>query len=326
MAKISKQVTTGKAFEYALLHSLYERLQHHGIQVDIVASAPYVTARSCFLSIGSKDQSADRLAASFAVNLLLDLEPKLTHALNEQDTLQLEIVADVAGEDGDVRDVLAIRSSQEWEIGISAKHHHRAVKHPRLSASIDFGAKWLGIPCSSEFMARMKEIFLPLKERRRQSKATAKWEELGDYTEGLYVPVLEAFKQEIYYIDKAHPHTVAAQLVQYLIGRMDFYKVIKLDDRVEVQAYNLHGTLNQASMQSKPKAKIPRLKLPTRILDISYAAGSKTTLIFTMDEGWQMSFRIHVASSRIESSLKFDVNLVSSPHTLFINQLILPKP
>ena len=106
---------------------------------------------------------------------------------------------------------------------------------------------------------------------------------------------------------------------------MDFYKVIKLDDRVEVQAYNLHGTLNQASMQSKPKAKIPRLKLPTRILDISYAAGSKTTLIFTMDEGWQMSFRIHVASSRIESSLKFDVNLVSSPHTLFINQLILPK-
>ena len=326
MAKISKQVTTGKAFEYALLHSLYERLQHHGIQVDIIESTPYVTARSCFLSIGNEDQSADRLAASFAVNLLLDLEPKLTHALNEQDTLQLEIVPDVAGEDGDVRDVLAIRSSQDWEIGISAKHHHRAVKHPRLSASIDFGSKWLGIPCSSEFMERMKALFLPLKERRSQSKATAKWEELGDYTESLYIPVLEAFKQEICAIDKAHPHTVASQLVQYLIGRMDFYKVIKLDDHVEVQAYNLHGTLNQSASQAKPKAKIPRLKLPTRILDISYAAGSKTTLLFTMDEGWQMSFRIHVASSRIESSLKFDVNLVSSPHTLFINQLILPKP
>jgi hypothetical protein len=42
-------------------------------------------------------------------NLLLDLEPRLANGINENDILQLEIVADKAGQTGDVRDVLAIR-------------------------------------------------------------------------------------------------------------------------------------------------------------------------------------------------------------------------
>jgi len=42
-----------------------------------------------------------------------------------------------------------------------------------------------------------------------------------------------------------------------------------------------------------------------------------------LNEGWQISFRIHNASSRIEASLKFDINLVSTPRSLFVNQLFL---
>ncbi len=45
----------------------------------------------------------------------------------------------------------------------------------------------------------------------------------------------------------------------------------------------------------------------------------KTTLLVTMNEGWQISFRIHSASSRIEPSLKFDINLVSASQSLFRN-------
>uniref|UniRef100_UPI003007F3A2 HaeIII family restriction endonuclease n=1 Tax=Acinetobacter haemolyticus TaxID=29430 RepID=UPI003007F3A2 len=67
---------------------------------------------------------------------------QLSHKIDIMDVLQLEIVADKAGESGDVRDVLALRSSQNWEIGISAKNNHRAVKHSRLSNDIDFGQKW----------------------------------------------------------------------------------------------------------------------------------------------------------------------------------------
>ncbi len=35
------------------------------------------------------------------------------------------------------------------------------------------------------------------------------------------------------------------------------------------------------------------------------------------DEGWQISMRIHSASSRVEPSLKFDVRLVSFPSSVF---------
>lgn len=36
---------------------------------------------------------------------------------------------------------------------------------------------------------------------------------------------------------------------------------------------------------------------------------------------WKLSFRIHNASSRIEPSLKFDINLLKAPNSLFTNSL-----
>jgi len=116
---------------------------------------------------------------------------------------------------------------------------------------------------------------------------------------------------------------VAEKLIEYLIGNQDFYKVIKGSNKVEIQAYNLHGTLNLPFENVKPKAKVPKLKLPSRLIEVVYQENSKTTLLVTLNEGWQISFRIHNASSRIEPSLKFDINLVSAPHSLFTNQLFI---
>lgn len=321
--KKATQTITGKAFEYALLKAFFDRLVDKTV-VQIVESEPYNTAYQCFHSIEERDQTSDMLAASFAVNLLIDLEPRLYKSMEQEDVLQLELLPDKAGEDGDVRDVLAIRSAQNWEIGVSAKHNHRAVKHPRLSATIDFGEKWLGKPCSCTYMDEMKRIFEPLAKRQKESNRRALWTELGDYQTNIYVPVLNAFIEEIKRLTRRYPGEIATSLAKYLIGREDFYKVIKQKDKVEVQAYNLHGTLNQSADTIKPKTKISQLKLPKRILDISFEEGKQTTILVTMDEGWQMSFRIHNASSRIEPSLKFDINLISSPHTLFVNKLFLP--
>lgn len=140
MAKTSSQTANGKAFEYALLNGFLERLSTV-TTVSVVESDPYKTARRCFISFNEEDQSHYRLVASFAVNFLLDMEPRLSNGINDKDILQLEIVSDREGQSGDVRDVLAIRSSQNWEIGISAKNNHRAVKHSRLSNNINFGEK-----------------------------------------------------------------------------------------------------------------------------------------------------------------------------------------
>lgn len=322
MAKIAIQTINGKAFEYALLQEFSEKLKKV-TTVTIVENEPYRTALKCFLSFDEIERSHYSLTASFAVNFLLDIEPRLSNGIDSQDILQLEIVSDKQGQVGDVRDVLAIRSLQKWEIGISAKNNHRAVKHSRLSNDIDFGKKWLGYSCSSKYFHEINPIFNNLAKLRTASKSTQKWDTLGDYHSSVYVPILDAFKKELLRLDEENPGVVAERLVEYLIGNQDFYKVIKGNKTVEIQAYNLHGTLNLSFDNVKPKAKVPRLKLPSRLIEVIYQENSKTTLLVTLNEGWQISFRIHNASSRIEPSLKFDINLVSSPHTLFTNKLFI---
>jgi len=322
MAKVASQTINGKAFEYALLKEFLERLKAV-TTVSVVENDPYKTALKCFLSFSEKDRGHYCLVASFAVNFLLDIEPRLSNGISDKDILQLEIVSDKEGQTGDVRDVLAIRSLQKWEIGISAKNNHRAVKHSRLSNDIDFGKKWMGFPCSVEYFNEIKPVFDNLAILRKASKATQKWDTLGDYHTSVYVPILDAFKKELLRLDSENTGIVSEKLIEYLIGNQDFYKVIKGSNKVEIQAYNLHGTLNLPFENVKPKAKVPKLKLPSRLIEVVYQENSKTTLLVTLNEGWQISFRIHNASSRIEPSLKFDINLVSAPHSLFTNQLFI---
>ncbi|PKP24199.1 MAG: HaeIII family restriction endonuclease [Bacteroidetes bacterium HGW-Bacteroidetes-2] len=318
---MASQTINGKAFEYALLLEFYERLKNI-TSVSITQNEPYQNAKGCFDSFVEDEQDTFRITASAAINFLIDIEPRLSNGIDKNDVLVLEIVSDQAGQTGDVRDVLIIRSLQKWEIGISAKNNHRAVKHSRLSLNIDFGEKWLGVPCSQNYFAEIKPIFDMLANLKAEDKST-KWTSIENMHKVVYIPILNAFRKELLRLDKANPNIVAENLVQYLIGNQDFYKVIKGNKKVEIQAYNLNGTLNLPFESIKPKAKIPKLKLPTRLIEIVYQDNSTTTLLVSLNEGWQISFRIHNASSRVEPSLKFDINLVSAPHTLFTNHIFI---
>lgn len=318
---MASQTTNGKAFEYALLFEFYERLKPI-TSVSITENEPFNNAKVCFDSFVEQEQDTFRITASAAINFLIDIEPRLSNGISNEDTLVLEIVSDQAGIAGDVRDVLIIRSLQKWEIGISAKNNHRAVKHSRLSLNIDFGDKWLGIPCSQNYFDEIKPIFVMLSDLKSKNKSTL-WTSIENMHQVVYIPILNAFKKELLRLDNENPNLVAENLVQYLIGNEDFYKVIKGKEKVEIQAYNLNGTLNLPFESKKPKAKIPKLRLPSRLIEIIYQDNSKTTLLVSLNEGWQISFRIHNASSRVEPSLKFDINLVSAPHTLFTNHIFI---
>ena len=318
---MASQTINGKAFEYAILLEFFQRLKNV-TSVSISKNAPYFNAKSCFDSFSENDQNTFRITASTAINFLIDIEPKLSNGVNAEDMLVLEIVSDQVGQKGDVRDVLMIRSLQNWEIGISAKNNHRAVKHSRLSLNIDFGEKWLGVPCSQVYFNEIKPIFNMLADLKNNDKST-KWTSIENMHEVVYVPILNAFRKELLRLDKENPNIVAENLVRYLIGTEDFYKVIKGKKKVEIQAYNLNGSLNLPFESIKPKAKISKLKLPTRLIEIVYQDNSTTTLLVSLNEGWQISFRIHNASSRVEPSLKFDINLVSAPYTLFTNHIFI---
>ncbi len=318
---MANQTINGKAFEYALLFEFYERLKTI-TSVSITENEPFQNAKGCFDSFVENEQDTFRITASAAINFLIDIEPRLSHDISKEDILVLEIVGDQAGQTGDVRDVLIIRSLQKWEIGISAKNNHRAVKHSRLSLNIDFGEKWLGVPCSKNYFDEIKPIFDMLADLKARDKST-KWTSIESMHQVVYIPILNAFRKELLRLDKENQNIVAENLVQYLIGNEDFYKVIKGNKKVEIQAYNLNGTLNLPFESIKPKAKIPKLKLPSRLIEVVYQNNSTTTLLVSLNEGWQISFRIHNASSRVEPSLKFDINLVSAPHTLFTNHIFI---
>lgn len=316
----SKQMTSGKSFEYALLVSFKEKLNEK-TNLEVIKNRTFDIAKSCFDSVSANEKSGYLLSASFAVNFLMDVEPRLSNDVGKDDILQLEILSDHNGKTGDVRDVLAIRLLQKWEIGVSAKNNHKAVKHSRLSSTIDFGDKWFGVKTSKEYFDEVTPIFNNLEKIRKESGAKKKWSELGDYHSTVYIPVLKAFIKELKSLYEKDSEKIASNLVAYLVGNKDFYKVIKGRSSVEIHAYNLSGTLNLPFKDIQPKYQTPKVPLPTEIIDIDFKVGSNTTAIVTMSNDWTLSFRIHNASSRVESSLKFDINLLKSPKTLFKNTL-----
>lgn len=315
----SKQMTAGKAFEYALLLEFENRLKQK-TNVNVVKDSSFTVAKDCFHQVTSTEQGEYRLHASFAVNFLIDLEPRLENDISGDDILELAIVSDGAGKAGDVRDVLAIRKLQSWEIGVSAKNNHKAVKHSRLSPTIDFGKEWIGAKSSSTYFDEIKPIFDKLAKIRKDSGATKKWSEIGNYHKSVYVPVLNAFTKELKQLTSSNPG-VAAKLITYLIGRQDFYKVIKRKKSLEIQAYNFQETLSLPFNNIKPKLVVPKTPLPTKIVDIQFKKGSQNTVMVGFDNDWILSFRIHNASSRVEPSLKFDIQIVNAPRNLFTNTL-----
>ncbi|MBP3818772.1 MAG: HaeIII family restriction endonuclease [Butyrivibrio sp.] len=320
MATAGIQTKFGKAFEYACVISLYDDLCHKQ-KVTIEESPQLLSAKKDFESVEEEMKESLLKAADAAVRVIKRLEPQLWSP-NGNEPLYLSIQPDSAGIKGDVRDVLCIRNQNGWEIGLSCKHNHHAVKHSRLSATIDFGKEWLSVPCSDDYFSKVVPLFDELKEYRDSSKANGKamlWEEVGDKAERYYIPILKAFMEELKRIDAESNDNIPEALIRYLLGRYDFYKVITDDKNrtTRVEAINLSGTLNVNSGEDKSITKVPLLKMPSKFYHIDFKKDSNNTIEVVCDEGWQISMRIHSASSRVEPSLKFDVQLVSFPSSVY---------
>lgn len=312
------QTANGKAFEYACLFALYNALQARE-DVTIEDSPQMRTAKSLYNRMPGDSQHKLLQAANAAARVIIRLEPQLQYPQNNI-PLYLSIQSDTQGIAGDVRDVLCIRRQNQWQVGLSCKHNHHAVKHSRLSDTIDFGNEWFGIPCSRHYFSEVVPLFNELRcmrDNARHANKPALWADIPDKAERYYQPVLQSFLDELSRLASNHPGVPGA-MIRYLIGRYDFYKVIT-DDRHEttrVEAINIAGTLNRSSGCHDSIVDVPRLRLPTRFYHMGFKPGSDNTVEVVCDEGWTISMRIHNASSKIEPSLKFDVNLISLPGSI----------
>ncbi|WP_296883074.1 HaeIII family restriction endonuclease [uncultured Methanobrevibacter sp.] len=301
----------GRAFEFITLITLGEEINKVR-EATIIKNSSYEATKRAWENIDTNLQADLKKAAVAAVGSIFDLEPMILEDGN--DKLELLVQQDSQGEKGDVRDILIVRRNVKWEIGLSLKHNHFAVKHSRLSKRIDFGEKWFNIPCSKQYWDEVNPLFDYLQEEKIKG---TKWRDLPDKENDVYVPLLNSFKDEVVRSNKLNSE-VPKRMVEYLLGEYDFYKVVSVDAKkiTQIFTFNLRGTLNKASKTTEPTTVIPVANLPTRIVEIDFKPGKKNTIEMFMDEGWQFSFRIHNASTKVEPSLKFDVQIVGMPTTI----------
>jgi len=303
----------GRAYEYAWLTTLHKAISEKR-NVSVEQNSSYFAAQNAWNSIDEKLQAIYFTSSQAAVKTLFGLEPLILE--ENGDVLILKIQTDDAGKNGDVRDVLIIRCGIQWEIGLSIKHNHFAVKHSRLAKSLDFGEKWFGVKCSSQYWAEIEPIFAYLENEKKKK---SKWSDLPDKEQAVYIPLLQAFMNELNRSNANPENAVPRKMVEYLLGQFDFYKIIGLDDKrvTQIQTFNLHGTLNQSGQNSEPLQSVPVAHLPTRIVNLCFKPDSTNTVELYLDGGWQFSFRIHNASTKVETSLKFDVQIIGVPIDIF---------
>ena len=301
----------GRAYEYVCLITLHNEISNVR-KAEIKVNSAYYAAEHAWNAMSDEFKDLLMQSAKATVSTIFDMEPMIIE--DSDDILTLYIQTDNEGKVGDVRDIVIARKDVKWEIGLSLKHNHFAVKHSRLAKSLDFGKKWFGIACSETYWNDIKPIFDYLSQQKAENK---NWNELPSKDKTVYVPLLQAFINELNRSNKIDS-SVPKKMVEYLLGEFDFYKVISIDSKriTRIQSYNLHGQLNHSSKTIKPQIHIPIACLPTRIVNLEFKPNSTNTIELYMDGGWQFSFRIHNASTKVETSLKFDIQIVGMPTTI----------
>ena len=127
----SNSTIYGKAYEYACVLALIDKVRCIR-KIEIEENESVSIARQHYNSIDKTMQSEMILSAKAGIAAIMDMEPRIEE--DGKDKLTVTLQPDTAAtKKGDIRDVLIIRRSIEWEIGISVKHNHSALKHSRLS-------------------------------------------------------------------------------------------------------------------------------------------------------------------------------------------------
>lgn len=297
-----KQTESGKAFEYLLAVEFSDFLK-----IPFLDSSEKNLGQTYYNRMDEKEQYKIERACDEASTFLICHDERFKKATS------VYLQPDKAGKEGDVRD-LVFKLKGGGEIGISSKNRHDAVKHSRLSDLIDFGKEWADYPCSSTYMKKVKAIFADLREKREQGVL---FRDIPDKANRYYLPTLMAFEDELRRLCEDFGQRFTMRMFQYLLGKQDFYKVIKENGHVAIQSFNIQGSLEWGK----------KWKTPARVETINRKRGSNNTIIVSFDGGWQLSFRVHNADKIATPSLKFDIKFIGLPQSVARHEIsYLLKP
>lgn len=300
------QVESGNAFEFALADQI---IRLTGAKADEPSLEKLKSLRAAYRKMSAAERAGMSRAAGEMTKFLRAYDDHVARAG------RIILPSAATGRGGDVRDIILRGADGGGEVGISAKNRHWAVKHSRLSEKIDFGAEWAGCPASAAYWKGVRPTFAYLREQREKSGGRALFADIPNKADSLYVPVLAAFEDELERLCETDGRRFVRGLFGYLLGSHDHYKVVKENGVVAVQSINLRGTLRWGR----------RWSVPARLEQIGRKRGSKDTLLVSFAGGWQLSFRLHNASSRVEPSLKFDIQFVGVPHGLSRHEILIGR-
>jgi hypothetical protein len=294
---MTTQVRNGKAFEFAVTNML-----QHITGLPVAESDAYQNARTCYHEINDSLRTRFDRAAHLSCNHIIAKE---SENISRIQPIEIQISADISGQDGDVRDVIITGGA--GEIGFSCKTNHDAFKHSRLSGSLDFVNRWGLDPAGSSetYWQRIRPVFDELRTIRTSSGGTAEWRFEEDVPKRFYWPVLDAFEEELLrltHISSDSASVVSRNLISYIIGTKDFYKIICRPKHVEILGFNLNKTL-----------AVHHTKSPDHVIGIDQLDGGQYSKTIRFNRGFTFNLRIHNASSKIEPSLKFDIRAISLP-------------
>jgi hypothetical protein len=295
---MSTQTINGRAFEWAVGHTISM------LTTFPIVESPYSKlAKVAFDAVSPSSKIKFEKAAAVSLNHILNKEK---NSINSLTNGKIKFNADMAGSDGDVRDVLVVMPNKV--LGFSCKNNHEALKHSRLSATVDFIKKWKidENGCSLTYWNTVKPIFAELKKIKIESNSTFLWDDIHEKADRFYWPILDAWATEltrICLISDEKQSLLCRGILSYLVGRHDFYKLICVNSSsVNVQAWNFNKTL--ATKQTK---------YPDIVNAINNKNGGQYSKTIVFNRGYSLNFRIHSASSRVEPSLKFDINAIGLP-------------
>ena len=300
----------GRAFEYVIVEELSRVIGEKKILLELTERAKLSNTRDK-THLSNLDNSLKENLKKGA-KVFIDWVVQQGW-LNGKSSVSLDRLPDAAGVEGDPTDIrLTLKDNHEnSEIrNISIKHHHSALKHPRLPRLPDqCGIKDKNL--KKEFNDDMDKIWneFLIKAKKLNPQATdfseLKEKDVEFINENIYKPLLNRVCE--FLNEEANNPENTKAFFSFLTGRFNFYTIKNEDDKVLIK-YFLD------------------IKQP-KSFEIVYPYNSITTFLMRFDNGWDLSLRLHTASSsfikngKLNQSTKLDVHCINLDKVIKIEEI-----
>ena len=216
-------------------------------------------------------------------------------------------LGDAAARDGDVRDIVISKGNRE--VGISCKSNHKAFKHSRISPESSLRVAWRLSPLSDSDRRYVRELGRLFDDL--ESRPFDEWSDLdARRKQAFYDACIAAFNKEIQrLIGEIGDSEISRGLVRYFLGSKGYYKCVVSERGSFLQAFCFG------------RCAVARISFPKRLVALDFPPGRHGVLHMHFDRGFSFSLRLHNASSNYERSLKFDIQALALPQSLYTHHL-----